>query len=117
MSRHLHRRHFIALAGGAAAVPLLARPAVHAQQALPVVGFLSSGAPDRDAYLVRAFRQGLGEAGFVEGQNVAVDYRWAENDYNRLPTLAADLVRRQVAAIVVNTPAAPVARAATTTIP
>jgi putative ABC transport system substrate-binding protein len=86
------------------------------QAAVPVVGWLYSGLPDASAVYVAAFRQGLGNAGYVEGRNVLIEYRWAEDHYERLPILAADLVRRQVAVLAANTPAVPVAKA-TSTIP
>jgi putative ABC transport system substrate-binding protein len=101
------------LAGAAAGRP---RGSV-AQPAVPVVGFLRSSPATPFAHLVAAFRRGLGEAGFVEGRNVTVEYRWGDNRPERLPALAADLVRRNVAAIIGNSPAAEAARAVTTTIP
>ena len=111
------RREFISLLGGAAAVLPLA---AHAQQpAVPVIGFLNAGSPEQTGDLVAAFRNGLGEAGFAEGRNARIEYRWANNEIGRLPELAAELVRRRVSVLATpgNLSAAFAAKAATTSIP
>src|SRR5262245_28126111 len=111
----MRRRDFIKLiAGSGVSWPLVSR----AQTAMPVIGFLNSGSPAPFAPMVSAFLQGLKEAGYVEGQNVAIEYRWAHSQYDRLPALVGDLIQRRVSVIAAtSTPANLVAKASTTTIP
>src|SRR3984893_9156393 len=110
--RQWKRREFITLLVCAASWPL----GVSAQQ--PAIGFVSGGSPDTFGYLVNAFRGGLSETGYVEGRNVAIEFRWAEGQYDRLPALVADLVHRQVSVLAATTtPGALTAKAATNSIP
>jgi putative ABC transport system substrate-binding protein len=110
----VRRREFIRIVGGAAAWPLTA----HAQHGkLPTIGFLNSASADGYASMASAFRQGLKEASFVEGENVAIEYRWANNQYDRIPAFAADVVNREVNVISANSPCILAAKAATTVIP
>src|SRR5258708_3411831 len=112
----MRRREFISLGGAATGV---GPPGARAQQAMPVIGFLGSTSPDYSLHLVAAFRRGLKGAGFIEGQNTLIEYRWAEGHYDRLLALATDLVRREVTVIVTlgGAPAAQAAKSATLTIP
>jgi putative tryptophan/tyrosine transport system substrate-binding protein len=111
----MRRREFIALLGSAVAWPI----ALHAQQQMPAIGFLHSAAAEPNADMMKAFRKGLFDTGFVEGQNVTIEFRWANNQSDQLPELAADLVHHNVKVIATpgSTPAALAAKATTTTIP
>jgi putative ABC transport system substrate-binding protein len=111
----MQRRDFLGVLGGAVAWPLTVRAQ---QQSMPEIGFLNGSSPEGYGYFLEAFRRGLGETGYIEGRDVAIEYRWAEGHYERLPALAADLVRRRVTVIVAtSTPANVIARTTTTTIP
>src|SRR5262249_25980905 len=115
--RMMKRREFITLLGATVMAPILGPLPLPAQQSMPVIGFLSAASPTGMAFYVTAFRNGLKETGHIEGQNVAVEYRWAEEQSDRLPALAANLVSRQVAAIFADSRSALAAKAITTTIP
>jgi putative ABC transport system substrate-binding protein len=111
----MNRRDIIALLGGAAVLPVAARAQ---QTVVPLIGFLSSQSPGPSSYSsLDAFRQGLGETGYVEGRNVAIDHRWADNQLDRLPALAADLLRRPLSVLVAEGSAVAAAKSATATIP
>ena len=112
----MRRRDFISILGSAAAWPLVARGQ---QAALPVIGYLHSASPEPYSFMMAAFRHGLAEAGYVDGQNVTIDYRWAEGQFDRLPALAAELVARRPAVLVAGggDVSAVAAKATTTTVP
>ena len=116
---YMLRRDFITLLGGAAVAPVIPVSAARAPQAMPVIGFLDSRSPEALGERLRKFRQGLKDSGYTDGENVAIEYRWAENQADRLPDLAADLVRQRVGVIVSSggIPVALAAKAATTTVP
>jgi len=109
----MKRREFLEIAGGALAWPLTA----HAQQAMPLIGFFNSGRAPTQVKNLAAFREGLKEAGFVEGRNVTIEFQWGENQFDKLPALAADVIARRPVLIVGNTLPARAAQAATSTIP
>src|SRR5512133_1291066 len=111
----MRRRDFIAVAGSTVVWPLVARAQ---QSTMPVIGYIGTGSRESDAFRLPSFHQGLSESGYVEGRNVTIEYRWAEGHNDRLPALAADLVRRQCALIVAGGDAAAhAAKTATTTVP